>query len=211
MGEVVPFMVMVAMEGCTIGLTILAKTAITNGMSPLVFVVYTNALASLLLLPFSFIFRCWDTDSFFFLFFLLPHMISGHAFNLLLSSYYLQNRTTTLHLSSTLAILLPGFNRVCILSQFPPSLCLSHTSYKNARARAWHHAAQRCWFLMGLWSAWISLGLLGLTSLLRERPFYFWWLILWAKPAIEFLLEIQASLLTSLGLGVTIWILWFGP
>ncbi|KAE8023433.1 hypothetical protein FH972_009125 [Carpinus fangiana] len=56
MGEVVPFMVMVAMEGCTIGLTILAKTAITNGMSPF-------------------------------------------------------NRTTTLHLSSPLAILLPGFNR----------------------------------------------------------------------------------------------------
>ncbi|XP_059448124.1 LOW QUALITY PROTEIN: WAT1-related protein At1g70260 [Corylus avellana] len=60
MGEVVPFMVMVAMEGCTIGLTIFAKTAITNGMSPFVFVVYTNALASLLLLPFTFIFRCRD-------------------------------------------------------------------------------------------------------------------------------------------------------
>ncbi|KAM4120750.1 hypothetical protein ACJW30_03G155900 [Castanea mollissima] len=52
---------MVTMEGCTIGLTILAKTAMTNGMSPFVFVVYTNAFASIVLLfPYSFIFHCWD-------------------------------------------------------------------------------------------------------------------------------------------------------
>ncbi|KAK8987632.1 hypothetical protein V6N11_027377 [Hibiscus sabdariffa] len=56
-GEIAPFMVMVIMEACTIALTILAKTAITGGMSPFVFVVYTNAVGSLLLLPFSFLFH----------------------------------------------------------------------------------------------------------------------------------------------------------
>lgn len=53
--EVIPFIIMVIMEGCTIGLTILAKTAITNGMSPFVFIVYTNALATLILFPSSFL------------------------------------------------------------------------------------------------------------------------------------------------------------
>ncbi|EOY00432.1 hypothetical protein QUC31_014281 [Theobroma cacao] len=62
MGEVVPFTLMVIMEGCTIGLTILAKTAITGGMSPFVFVVYTNAIGSLLLLPLSFIFHRERTE-----------------------------------------------------------------------------------------------------------------------------------------------------
>ncbi|XP_021293099.1 WAT1-related protein At1g70260 isoform X2 [Herrania umbratica] len=62
MGEVVPFTLMVIMEGCTIGLTILAKTAITGGMSPFVFVVYTNVIGSLLLLPFSFIFHRERTE-----------------------------------------------------------------------------------------------------------------------------------------------------
>lgn len=55
--EVAQFVVMVIMEGCTIGLTILAKTAMSNGMSPFVFVLYTNALASLILLPYSFFFH----------------------------------------------------------------------------------------------------------------------------------------------------------
>ncbi|PKI56229.1 hypothetical protein CRG98_023424 [Punica granatum] len=56
--EVVPFVVMVIMEGCTIALTIWAKTVMSNyGMSPFVFVVYTNALASLILLPYSFLFH----------------------------------------------------------------------------------------------------------------------------------------------------------
>jgi len=53
--EVLPFIIMVIMEGCTIGLTILAKTAITNGMSPFVFIVYTNALATIILFPSSFL------------------------------------------------------------------------------------------------------------------------------------------------------------
>lgn len=53
----VPFVSMVIMEACTIALTIMAKTAITGGMSPFVFVVYTNAFGSILLLPFSFFFH----------------------------------------------------------------------------------------------------------------------------------------------------------
>ncbi|OMO89910.1 Drug/metabolite transporter [Corchorus olitorius] len=57
MGEVGPFMAMVTMEGCTIALTILAKTALTGGLSPFVFVVYTNAVGSFLLLPFSFLYH----------------------------------------------------------------------------------------------------------------------------------------------------------
>ncbi|KAM1065651.1 hypothetical protein FF2_020964 [Malus domestica] len=57
--ETVPFAVMVAMEGCTIILTIWAKSVMTNyGMSPFVFVVYTHSLSSLFLLLSSFLFRC---------------------------------------------------------------------------------------------------------------------------------------------------------
>nr|TKY74155.1 WAT1-related protein [Spatholobus suberectus] len=55
MSEVLSFIVMVIMEGWTIGLTIFAKTAITNGMSPFVFIVYTNALAAIILFPCSFL------------------------------------------------------------------------------------------------------------------------------------------------------------
>ncbi|XP_022941741.1 WAT1-related protein At1g70260-like [Cucurbita moschata] len=57
---VVPFLAMVSLEGCTIGLTILAKTAITYGTNTFVFVVYTNAVASFLLLPYSFLFHLND-------------------------------------------------------------------------------------------------------------------------------------------------------
>ncbi|XP_010471020.1 PREDICTED: WAT1-related protein At1g70260-like isoform X1 [Camelina sativa] len=55
--EFVPFVAMAIMEACTIALTIMAKTALTGGMSPFVFVVYTNAFGSILLLPFSFFFH----------------------------------------------------------------------------------------------------------------------------------------------------------
>ncbi|KAL2339679.1 hypothetical protein Fmac_007619 [Flemingia macrophylla] len=51
MSEVVSCIIMVLMEGWTIGLMIFAKTAITNGMSPFVFIVYTNALATIILFP----------------------------------------------------------------------------------------------------------------------------------------------------------------
>ncbi|KAI3816816.1 hypothetical protein L1987_16521 [Smallanthus sonchifolius] len=52
-GEVVPCMLMALMELCTIGLTILASTVLSKGLSPFVFVVYTNALASIFLLPYN--------------------------------------------------------------------------------------------------------------------------------------------------------------
>uniref|UniRef100_A0A7N0V8Q3 WAT1-related protein n=1 Tax=Kalanchoe fedtschenkoi TaxID=63787 RepID=A0A7N0V8Q3_KALFE len=52
--EAVPFAVMVSMEGLTIALTVLAKTVMTKGMSPFVFVFYSTALSSILLLPHSF-------------------------------------------------------------------------------------------------------------------------------------------------------------
>lgn len=51
--DAAPFAVMVCMEGLTIVLTILAKTVMTKGMSPFVFVFYTTGLSSLLLLPHS--------------------------------------------------------------------------------------------------------------------------------------------------------------
>ncbi|KAF5793535.1 putative EamA domain-containing protein [Helianthus annuus] len=52
-GEVVPCMLMALMEFCTIGLTILASTVFSKGLSPFVFVVYTNALSSIFLLPYN--------------------------------------------------------------------------------------------------------------------------------------------------------------
>ncbi|KAK9049200.1 hypothetical protein SSX86_020969 [Deinandra increscens subsp. villosa] len=51
--EAVACMLMVLMEFCTIGLTILASTVLSKGLSPWVFVVYTNALASIFLLPYN--------------------------------------------------------------------------------------------------------------------------------------------------------------
>ncbi|KAL0305041.1 UNVERIFIED_CONTAM: WAT1-related protein [Sesamum angustifolium] len=54
--EVVPCAAMVVVEGCIIGLTIMASTSMSKGMSPYVFVVYTNALGSIILLPYSFFF-----------------------------------------------------------------------------------------------------------------------------------------------------------
>ncbi|XP_011071064.1 WAT1-related protein At1g70260 [Sesamum indicum] len=56
-GEVLPCAAMVLVEGCIIGLTIMASTAMARGMSPFVFVVYTNALGSIILLPFSFFYH----------------------------------------------------------------------------------------------------------------------------------------------------------
>lgn len=58
--EVVPFTMMLAIEGSTVGLTIMAKTAISRGMNQFVFVFYTNALSSIILLPYSFIFHMRD-------------------------------------------------------------------------------------------------------------------------------------------------------
>ncbi|KAL6192488.1 hypothetical protein ACLB2K_033576 [Fragaria x ananassa] len=62
--EMLPFSVMVVMEGCTIVLTIWAKTAMTDyDMSPFVFVVYTHALSSIILLLYTSVFHCRSTRS----------------------------------------------------------------------------------------------------------------------------------------------------
>ncbi|KAL3636328.1 hypothetical protein CASFOL_020875 [Castilleja foliolosa] len=60
LGEVLPCAAMVTVEGCVIGLTIMANTAMARGMSPFVFVVYTNALGSIILIPFSFFYHRAD-------------------------------------------------------------------------------------------------------------------------------------------------------
>jgi len=52
-----PVAAMVAIECLDVGLTTLSKAAMSRGMSRFVFLVYSNALASLLLLPVSFIQR----------------------------------------------------------------------------------------------------------------------------------------------------------
>ncbi|KAJ9554336.1 hypothetical protein OSB04_018381, partial [Centaurea solstitialis] len=72
LSEIVPCMLMVLMEVSTIGLTILASTIISKGLSPFVFVVYTNALSSIFLLPFnSFVVRRNERDDLISRFFLL--------------------------------------------------------------------------------------------------------------------------------------------
>lgn len=55
-GEVFPSMVMVTMEFFTIALTILASTVISRGLSPFVFVVYTNAFGSVFLIFYCLLF-----------------------------------------------------------------------------------------------------------------------------------------------------------
>ncbi|KAL2321869.1 hypothetical protein Fmac_026248 [Flemingia macrophylla] len=53
----VPFAAMMMVECLDVGLTTLGKAAISEGMNHFVFVLYSNALASLILLPSSFIFE----------------------------------------------------------------------------------------------------------------------------------------------------------
>ncbi|XP_042022779.1 WAT1-related protein At1g70260-like [Salvia splendens] len=57
MVEAAPCAAMVLVEGSIIGLTIMASTAMARGMSPFVFVVYTNILGSILLLPYCFFYQ----------------------------------------------------------------------------------------------------------------------------------------------------------
>lgn len=51
-----PFAVMISLECFDVGLTTLSKAAFTRGMNHFVFVVYSNALAAALLIPFAFFF-----------------------------------------------------------------------------------------------------------------------------------------------------------
>ncbi|KAL2928737.1 hypothetical protein RDABS01_019521 [Bienertia sinuspersici] len=55
--EIVPFLSMFIMEGVTIALTITAKSAMAIGMSQFVFVAYSNALSSILLLAYCLIYH----------------------------------------------------------------------------------------------------------------------------------------------------------
>ena len=57
MWEIIPFMTMFLVEGCTIALTITAKSAMAIGMSQFVFVAYSNALSSVLLLVYCLIYH----------------------------------------------------------------------------------------------------------------------------------------------------------
>ncbi|RDX58001.1 WAT1-related protein, partial [Mucuna pruriens] len=52
-----PFAAMVAVECLDVGLTTLSKAAMSKGMNHFVFVVYSNALATFILLSFSFFFH----------------------------------------------------------------------------------------------------------------------------------------------------------
>lgn len=51
--ESIPFVGMVMVECLDVGMTTISKAAMSKGMSHFVFVVYSNALASLILLPSS--------------------------------------------------------------------------------------------------------------------------------------------------------------
>lgn len=122
--ECVPFVAMVTMEGCTVVLTIWAKTVLTNGMSPFVFVVYTHALSSLLLLPFSFffhrnhrfslLFSLITSKSFLFSCFLVYIQVrsSNYLFSFFGSFWFLQNWRATIHLKPLSVVLPFGINRV---------------------------------------------------------------------------------------------------
>lgn len=69
-----PFAAMVVVECLDVGLTTLSKAAMSKGMSHYVFVVYSNALATLILIPASFIIHrsspCPSTNPHAFFFFL---------------------------------------------------------------------------------------------------------------------------------------------
>ncbi|KMT07306.1 hypothetical protein BVRB_6g149350 isoform A [Beta vulgaris subsp. vulgaris] len=55
--EAAPYIGMLMAECCQVGLMIISKQAMSAGMSTFVFVCYSNAFASLILLPFSFFFH----------------------------------------------------------------------------------------------------------------------------------------------------------
>ncbi|XVE54929.1 hypothetical protein DITRI_Ditri03aG0121000 [Diplodiscus trichospermus] len=56
LNELAPFAAMVALECLDVGLTTLSKAAMSKGMSHFIFVFYSNALASMILLPAAFFF-----------------------------------------------------------------------------------------------------------------------------------------------------------
>ncbi|CAI0398773.1 unnamed protein product [Linum tenue] len=56
--ELLPFAAMVTVECLDVGMTTLSKAAMSKGMSHFVFVVYSNALATLIMFPSSFFLAC---------------------------------------------------------------------------------------------------------------------------------------------------------
>lgn len=134
--EVVPFLVMVGMEGCTIALTISAMTMISKGMSPFVFVVYTHALSSLILFPYCFIFHYKDCrfsislsfpcSSYLPTLFLWTHFFFIINLAICLFNYWfiLQNTATLVHFQSLPPPLLHGLNRVCCTNYYLLSLII---------------------------------------------------------------------------------------
>ncbi|KAF8407949.1 hypothetical protein HHK36_007089 [Tetracentron sinense] len=61
--DVLPFAVMTIVECTTVGSTTIYKAAMLRGMSHFVFIVYSGALATLILLPSSFIFHRYESES----------------------------------------------------------------------------------------------------------------------------------------------------
>lgn len=80
MAEMLPCAAMVLMEGAIIALTIMASTAMSRGMSPFVFVVYTNALGSLILLPYTFFYHT-DRYIYMYIYLLAIHINSTKLIN----------------------------------------------------------------------------------------------------------------------------------
>ena len=131
--EVLPLMMMVIMEGCTVGLTIFAKTCITRGMSPFVFIVYANSLATVILFLCSLLFHSKDHRS---LSLSLPacHAVlickGGFGFSVatdLSSLSCLQKGPATFYFTFVYKVLVPWFSRVL-------SLSLSHTHTHTHKA-----------------------------------------------------------------------------
>lgn len=78
--KAVPFVGMVLVEVAQVGLMIISKQVMREGMSSLVFVLYSNALASLILLPSSLLFHFHR--------YFVPSLLISH-----ISNFYFDQRT----------------------------------------------------------------------------------------------------------------------
>lgn len=138
--EVVPIAAMVVVECLDVGLSTLSKAAMSRGMNHFVFVVYSNALASVILFTSSFLFH----RSCFLFSFPLP---SIHSFwisaNMKQSPFFcvlfgLQEGQTSSKFLSHLQIFPPQPGRVCTLSfHTAPPRC-SWSGCADFCAGCWH-------------------------------------------------------------------------
>ena len=106
--EWTPFVAMVVVECLDVGLTTLGKAAMSRGMSHYVFVVYSNALATLILLPSSFFINRYHLLS------LLTVSLSPKLSAFSSASCLQNNKTTPLFLPS-MQILPPWPCWVCVV------------------------------------------------------------------------------------------------